>query len=235
MIASPQNKRFEGQARPARAAFTTAAWIVLCVFATLIGVVSLRYALPRIPHPAALPNFTTNRHALVTHAISASIALLIGPWQFLKGLRARRPRLHRYLGRVYAASLLTAAVSALWIAPHAYGGAESTWGFGLLAVGWLITTSLGIIDIRRRRVSQHREWMIRSYALTAAAITLRIYLVAIPLFHLQPATAYPAISWLCWVPTLIAAELWIRWTRRPSEKNASSFELQPRWEQHRSA
>lgn len=192
---------------------TNAAWGLLCVLAVLIGVVSLRYALPHIPHAAPLPNFTINRHALITHAISASLALLLGPWQFLKSLRSRRPRLHRYMGRAYAASLLVAAISALWIAPHAYRGIESTLGFGLLAVGWLITTPTGILDIRKRRVPQHREWMIRSYALTAAAITLRLYLASLPMLHLQFATAYPAISWLCWVPNLIFAEIWIHWTR----------------------
>ena len=156
------------------------------------------------------------------HAIFASVALLIGPWQFLKGLRTCHPRVHRYLGRVYAASLLIAALDALWIAPHAFGGAESAWGFGLLAVGWLITTSMGIVSIRKGRISQHREWMIRSYALTAAAITLRIYLVAIPVLHLQFATAYPLISWLCWVPNLIFAQVWILWTAHSREMAARS-------------
>lgn len=96
----------------------------------------------------------------------------------------------------------------------------STWGFGLLAVGWLITTFMGIISVRTGRISAHCEWMIRSYALTVAAITLRVYLVAIPVFHLQFELAYPAISWLCWVPNLIYAEMWIRWTAKHSAKES---------------
>jgi hypothetical protein len=60
-------------------------WGVLSVFALIIGIISLRYALPHIPHPAPLPNFKANHRALIAHAMSASLALLLGPWQFLSG------------------------------------------------------------------------------------------------------------------------------------------------------
>ena len=191
---------------------TTALWWTLTVFALLTGAISLRYALPHIPHPARLPNFTVNHKALIVHAISASVALLLGPWQFLSGLRERQPQIHRRVGWAYTGSLLVAAFSAVWVAPHAAGGHVSTAGFLGLALGWLVTTSMGVVAIRRRRILQHRRWMIRSYALTAAAITLRIYLLFIPLLHLRFGVAYSAISWLCWVPNLFLAELWIRWT-----------------------
>ena len=191
---------------------TTVLWGILTVFALLVGLVSLRYALPHIPHPAKLPNFTIHHKGLIVHAVSASLALLLGPWQFLSGLRKRHPQLHRRVGRAYTASLSVAAVSAVWIAPHAAGGHVSTAGFLGLALGWIVTTSMGVIAIRQRLIPQHRRWMLRSYALTAAAITLRIYLSFIPIFHLRFEIAYPAISWLCWVPNLLVAELWIRWT-----------------------
>jgi uncharacterized membrane protein len=187
-------------------------WGVLSFFALIVGIGSLRYALPHVPHPAPLPNFRINHRALIVHAVSASLALLLGPWQFLPGFRQRHLQLHRLIGRTYALSLLTAAVSAIWIAPHAAAGHISAAGFLSLAVGWLFTTSMGIAAIRRHDVATHRRWMIRSYALTAAAITLRLYLPGIPLFHWSFQIAYPAISWLCWIPNLLAAEAWIHWT-----------------------
>jgi hypothetical protein len=52
--------------------------------------------------------------------------------------------------------------------------------------------------------------MIRSFALTAAAITLRMYLPLIFVFHWNFSIAYPAISWLCWIPNAIAAEVYLR-------------------------
>jgi hypothetical protein len=52
--------------------------------------------------------------------------------------------------------------------------------------------------------------MIRSFALTAAAITLRIYLPLIFVFHWNFSVAYPAIAWLCWIPNAIGAEVYLR-------------------------
>jgi hypothetical protein len=61
----------------------------------------------------------------------------------------------------------------------------------------------------RRRLVEHRRWMIRSWALTLAAVTLRLYMLALPGMS-SPLDAYRAISFLCWVPNLIAAELYLR-------------------------
>ena len=227
---SPRNSRV-GVRHPKTAVeavkVATGLWWILTVFALLVGAVSLRYALPHIPHPARLPNITVNHNALILHAISASLALLLGPWQFLSGLRKRQPQIHRLVGWTYTVSLLIAASSAVWIAPHAAGGHVSTAGFLGLALGWLVTTSSGVIAIRRRRIPEHRRWMIRSYALTAAAITLRIYLLFVPLFHLRFGVAYPTVSWLCWVPNLLLAELWIRWTAARTRSSGAGATVSP--------
>jgi hypothetical protein len=59
--------------------------------------------------------------------------------------------------------------------------------------------------------------MIRSFALTASAITLRMYLPLIFVFHWPFSIAYPAIAWLCWIPNALAVELYLRFVRRPAE------------------
>jgi uncharacterized membrane protein len=197
-------------------------WRILTASALFIGLVSLRYALPHVPFPAGLPNYTINRRVLIIHAVSASLALLLGPWQFLPGFRQRRPQVHRWTGRAYAIALFVAALAAIWIAPNAAGGHVSSAGFLGLAFGWVFTTSMGIMAIRRHCVASHRRWMIRSYGLTASAITLRFYLALLPLFHLRFAQTYPAISWLCWVPNLLLAEIWIRWSKT-SERQSSTL------------
>jgi len=62
----------------------------------------------------------------------------------------------------------------------------------------------------------HRRWMIRSYALAAAAITLRIYLPLSVAFDWPFSIAYPAIVWLCWIPNALGAEVYLRFVPTPS-------------------
>ena len=58
----------------------------------------------------------------------------------------------------------------------------------------------------QRDIPAHRRWMTRSYALTTAAITLRIYLLIILTQNIPFVPAYRTIAWLCWIPNLLLAE-----------------------------
>ena len=51
--------------------------------------------------------------------------------------------------------------------------------------------------------------MVRSFAMTFAAVTLRLYLPIAPMLGYEFMPAYVAISWFCWVPNLIVAELYL--------------------------
>ena len=75
---------------------------------------------------------------------------------------------------------------------------------------WLYTTSQGWLTARARRFDEHRAWMIRSFALTFGAVTLRIYLPLSQVADIPFPTAYPIIAWLAWVPNLMIAELYLR-------------------------
>jgi Predicted membrane protein (DUF2306) len=76
--------------------------------------------------------------------------------------------------------------------------------------------------ILRGAALAHQRWMIRSYALTAAAITLRIYLPLSLAFHWPYSIAYPAIAWLCWIPNAVAAEAYLRLMPTPSRITLSA-------------
>jgi len=98
------------------------------------------------------------------------------------------------------------------LAVNALGGAVAGWGFGILAVLWIAVTAQAIRMAIVRNFIEHRKWMIRSFALTFAAVTLRIYLVGFTLAGVSyiPASVY--IAWMCWIPNMIFAEWWIRRT-----------------------
>jgi len=159
--------------------------------------------------------------ALVLHAAGGSLALVTGALQWLR-LKALRG-LHPALGLTYALSILVAGLAGLVMAPVAMGGWVSALGFLALDVAWLGTTAraaalgwqLGRPGADRVALrARHRAWMVRSYALTAAAITLRLWMPLLALAGLEFVSAYVIIAWLCWVPNLVVAEILVR--RSPS-------------------
>ncbi len=158
--------------------------------------------------------FADQLWAIRLHAAGGILALLLGPLQFVHALRRRRPALHRWLGRCYLAAILVGVIGALGLAPSAFGGLTSTLGFALLAVAWAATGILAYWRIRARDIDGHRRWMMLSYALTFAAVTLRIELLILMAAGVDHETAYRTVAWLCWVPNLAVMAAWLRHERR---------------------
>jgi len=144
--------------------------------------------------------------ALYAHLAGGAFALGLGPWQFVRRLRARVLGAHRWLGRGYVVAVLVGGLGGLAMATRSAEGLVTHFGFGLLAVAWLISTSMAYLRIRGGDRSAHQIWMIRSFALTLAAVTLRIYLPLSQVAGIAFPEAYRVISWLCWVPNLVVAE-----------------------------
>ena len=68
--------------------------------------------------------------------------------------------------------------------------------------------------------------MIRNFALTFAAVALRLYLPPVFIFGLPFATSYAIIAWLCWVPNLLVAEWLAKTTHNPSPSDPPSVPAQ---------
>jgi uncharacterized membrane protein len=175
----------------------------------------------RVPvHPEMAVVFDAHRTLITTHAVGAAIALLLGPFQFLDGWRARSPRAHRVTGYLYLTlGVGVGGVAGLLLAPYSFGGLVSHLGFGALACLWLFSGIMALSTAKRRRFGEHRQWMVRNFALTLAAVTLRIYIPASVIAGVPFEKVYPAIAWLCWVPNLILVEWYAPTT--PSERYVS--------------
>ena len=142
------------------------------------------------------------------HMIFGGIALLIGWPQFKKSWRNKYLNFHRKLGKGYMVSVGVSGFMGLLIAANATGGIVSEMGFSVLAVLWLFTTFKGWVNIRNKDIARHENWMIRSYALCFAGVTLRLWIpIFLFLFGLEFLESYRIISWLCWVPNLLVAEV----------------------------
>ena len=160
---------------------------------------------------------------LYVHAFGGGIALIIGPFQFLSKLRNRRPTLHRWMGRIYLVSVLLSGLAAFLIAPGMISGLVGEIGLLSLATLWLWTGWNAYRNIRAGKKEIHREWMMRNYALTFSAVTLRLWLgiligTQIPFLETKYANdfdalfveVYRVVMWLAWVPNLIVAEMMVQ-------------------------
>jgi uncharacterized membrane protein len=205
--------------RPSRARAVGVAWLALSALAIAVFA-PLRYLLHSVPdlaatgedvarHYAAQPAWA--QAALVLHAGAGGLALLLSPVQLSARVRARVPRLHRGVGRATLGAIAVAGVAGLALSSVSLAGGVGTAGFGMLALTWLGCAALGLRAIRRGDVSAHRRWMIRTFALTYAGVTLRLWLlVLIPLLDGDFMRAYLLTPFLCWVPNLVVAELVLR-------------------------
>jgi hypothetical protein len=152
------------------------------------------------------------RTAFYIHITGGMLALLLGPFQFIKKLRNKWITWHRASGKLYLVAILVlAGPSGLFMAFYAEGGAVAVVGFCIMAFLWMYTTYMAYETIRKKNVTAHRAWMTRSFALTFAAVTLRLYVpIASAVFHVPGFYVEASSAWVSWVPNLIVAEILIR-------------------------
>jgi uncharacterized membrane protein len=189
---------------------STAARYIGALLAVCVGLLSYRYMAKLGPVPA---NVLANRFFdpwIVVHAVAASTALILGIMQFSSVVRRRWPRLHRASGWLYVVGCIAGGAAALVLSAGLSTGPVAASGFGALGVLWLHATMQGLRSARARDFSRHRAWMIRSYAFTFAAVTLRIYLPMSQMIGIDFALAYRYIAWLAWVPNMVIAEVYVR-------------------------
>jgi uncharacterized membrane protein len=199
--------------------------VTVAVLAILVGLYPAFYYIVQSNNPGVLAGKPAEllassfyRGSFYAHITFGGIALLIGWLQFNKKIRARNIDLHRGLGKAYMVAVALSAIAGFTIAMSATGGPVSMSGFGLLAAVWLYTDFRGYLAIRRLDIERHRAWMLRNYSLTFAAVTLRIYLpLATAVIHFSFIPSYRVISWLCWVPNLLFAEVLIRRAQKNPE------------------
>ena len=178
----------------------------------LSGVIAL-YAMAVLFVPAFGPPFvgrlrTDAPLALWSHIGGSVIALTLGPLQLNGRLRNRALQFHRWTGRAYVIGVLVGGSGGLRLAMTSQEGLVTHVGFGALVAAWLFATIQGYRAIRGGDDIAHRAWMIRSFALTFAAVSLRIILPLEVASGVPGAIAYKIVSWACWVPNLAVAE-WI--------------------------
>ena len=186
-------------------------WSIMTLSAILVAVYALGLLVASSIRPPFIQNLFSNFPSTTSiHFIGGAIAIVTGAFQFSASLRSKHLSLHRLLGRFYVGAIIFSGVAGFVLAVNSVGGVYVQSGFGLMAIFWLLTTIKAYSEIRQGDVKSHEKWMIRSYAVTLAGVTLRLYLGLSVVLGVKFFDAYPVLAWLCWVPNLLIAELFLK-------------------------
>jgi hypothetical protein len=154
-----------------RSRFKAVLWIFLGLTTLFVFITSEVFLVTDYPmYHAYRQQVIADRHLLIPHALSGVTALLSGPIQFSSRLRQRHLKFHRVLGRIYVVCVLTGAFTGIALA----WGRPGLPGTSMQAAAWIVCTTAALITARNRRTVQHRQWMIRSYAVTFTFVSSRV-------------------------------------------------------------
>ena len=189
---------------------------------------------PKNPAAALDAHFAGERALTLTHILPAMLFMLLGPLQFVRGLRSRYPQVHRWSGRVFLAASAVVGMSGLTLAfGKTIGGLDEKAAIALFGTFFLISLAKALWHALRREFAPHREWMIRGYAIGLAVATIRpimgvFFAAALMRGHApDPKEFFGTAFWIGFTLQTIAAEIWINYTRahQPAEFHGKTLAL----------
>ena len=159
--------------------------------ALLLTVAGFSYLMWQLIAPYLVPPFHTDidflltkqdvlhitawRWAFYVHISTSLVTLLCGFTQFSRTILRQYTTLHRFVGTAYVFIILGfSAPSGFIMAFYANGGWRCQAAFLLLSVFWWVHTFLAYYFARQHNYAKHAAYMLRSYALTWSAVTLRL-------------------------------------------------------------
>jgi predicted membrane protein DUF2306 len=170
--------------------------------------------------PRGGPPFDTGfgKHPVITflHILPGALFMILGPMQFMPGVRYRDNYFRRRSLRVFLVCAYIVGLSAL-IMPFVMlpiGGANEAAGSILFAIFFLVSLSKAWWHMVRKNLARHREWMIRAFAIGLAIATIRPIIGLFFAFSgLPPQVFFGTAFWIGFTLHLIVAETWINYTR----------------------
>jgi uncharacterized membrane protein len=193
-----------------------ALWVCVSFLSLImVAVATRRIVHLRLPAVDLDIGFANHRILTLAHIIPGLAFIALGPFQFMSGLRKRRPGLHRWIGRIFLADAFAVGLTALLMSPQmAIGGTLESSATFTFAVLFLFALARGFIAIRAGRAAEHRRWVIRAYAIGLSVATVRpiagVFFATSRITHLTPRDFFGFAFWLGFSLSLAAAEAWIR-------------------------
>jgi uncharacterized membrane protein len=191
--------------------------VLLKLCLTLVGGISIYYVLSRA-FPMLIVSednygsyFYWRASWLFPHIVLGIVAISIGPFQFVQSIRDKYLKFHRTLGKIYLLSILFSGLSGMYLAFTSSVNLAYAAGLFFLSVTWIFSSLMAYLSIRRKKVELHKEWMIRSYTITLAFVSFRLFKDLIMSFELtNNEIANTLMSWACWSVPLFFVEIYLQ-------------------------
>lgn len=155
------------------------------------------------------------KHAVLTflHVIPGIIFLMLGPLQFIRGIRNYWPGVHRWSGRIFIVSGLVFAVTALVInfSFPPFGGPFKSLAVVIFSLLEIFSLGIALRAVLQRNFAQHRAWMMRAFAIGLAISTMRIFFIpAYILFGVPNELTVALGMWVGFLVNIVVVEfiLW---------------------------
>jgi uncharacterized membrane protein len=198
-----------------RSRFKTILWLCLGVTTLFVFITSEVLLATDYPmyHSYRL-QVIADRHLLIPHTLSGTIALLAGPIQFSTRFRQRHLQFHRVLGRIYVVCVFVGSFTGIALA----AGRPGFPGTSMQAAAWMVCTTAAFITARNRQIAVHRQWMARSYAVTFTFVSSRV-LNLVPAYWSHLGDVLAAVGVIAFtLASILLVDLGLNWhelTTRP--------------------
>ena len=157
---------------------------------------------------------------VIIHLLGSIPFCVLGIFQFLPSIRSAYPKWHRRSGRLIVVAGLLAAISGLWMTqfyefPKGLQGPLLYWVRLFVGFGMITALALGLSAVFKKRITEHRAWMLRAYAFGQGAGTQVFVTIPWLLTVGEPAgVTRDILMTLAWVINLCVAQAAISRSRR---------------------
>jgi hypothetical protein len=166
-----------------------------------------------------------------THVVLGALYLTFAPAQLIGRIRTQAIGYHRWAGRFLVPTGVLVGLSALFLGLVVpFSGHLERIVIGIFGGLFLISLVLGYVRVRQGRIGEHREWMLRAFAIGLSVATMRVLfipalMIAGDLSNDQIALLSVGSFTAAFLLHAAAAEWWIRRTRPHTRRHADHRSL----------
>jgi uncharacterized membrane protein len=165
-----------------------------------------------------VPGDSAGNLAFAAHALLATVIAFGGAIQLIPQIRTRAISVHRWIGRVFLGTALGLSVSGLYMEWVRGDRGTDALAISINAVLIILFVSLAWRSVRRREISTHRRWALRTYLVANAQWFTRVgffawIIVSRKLFGVGENfddTFFRFLGFGCYLVPLAVLELYLR-------------------------